>query len=146
MKYLLLNFKKKIIFVAKYIRQMKPKLILLSLLVMLLATSCFDLSSILNANIYLYGTEWSNEDEAQGLKFYDDDSVLFFWEFGREPGTFEYNLDEKYIKLNSVTVTTLGETSEFTGAQILEDGETMKLYWHKLGGKENYYMLLYKRR
>ena len=109
---------------------------------LLLFTSCWGL---LNDNYQLYGSEWSTEDTAQGLKFYNDDSVLFFWELGRQAGTYDYNASIGIVELSGLHVTLLGETAEFTAAEVFNDG-TMKLYWHYLGQSENYYTLLYKRR
>ncbi len=124
------------------------KKILAFVIATLSLTSCLGLlldATEENDNKQLYGSEWSTEDQSQGLKFYKDDSVLFFWTYGRGSGTFEYDSSTKYIEFTNFSMTAEGQTSEFPAAQILEDG-TMKLYWHYLGKAENYYMILIKRR
>lgn len=118
---------------------------ILLLVVSLLATSCLGALLDSNDNAKLYGTEWSTESETQGLKFYSDDSVLFFYSSGRGSGTFDYNASTGYVELKSLSVTNGGKTTYFTSGEIKEDG-TMELNWHNLGESKNYYMVLYKRR
>ena len=111
----------------------------------LVMTSCLGPVETVNENKQLYGSEWSTEDESQGLKFFDDDSVLFFWTYGRGSGMFQYESRTGYIALKNLSMTVDGKTSEFDAAQVLEDG-TMKLYWHYLGESKSYYMILIRRR
>lgn len=118
---------------------------ILLLVVSLLATSCLGALLGSNDNAKLYGTEWSIENETQGLKFFSDDSVLYFYPYGRCSGTFDYNASTEYIELQSLSVTYNGKTTYFTSCEIKEDG-TMELNWHNLGESKNYYMVLYKRR
>lgn len=122
--------------------------VLLLVIISLLATSC--LSALLDAagndNAKFYGSEWSTEKEAEGLKFYKDDSVLYFCEGGiTASGTFKYYPSEKIIEFDGLTAKFTYFISEMTYAEVVSDTE-MKLHWHELGKSEGYYMVLYKRR
>ncbi len=118
--------------------------VIVSMLILALTcTSC--VSGLFNSNYELYGTEWSNEDNSEGLKFYNDDTVVYYYILGQRTGTFDYSSLSGYIEFSGLRVTFMGETAEFTSAEILEDG-SMKVYWHKLGLSDNYFMFMYRRR
>ena len=109
-------------------------------------TSCLNaLLGTLNDNAQLYNTEWSAADEKEGLKFFNDDSVLFFNQYTRGAGTFEYDASTGYITFTNLSATMGSMTAEFPGAKIEDDG-SMSLYWHELGRSQNYYEVLYRRR
>lgn len=121
---------------------------LLPLTILLLSiASCSEIENVVpqNDNAVFYGSEWSTEDETEGLKFFEDNSVLFFHPSGRGAGTFKYDKQSGSITLYNLSTTISGKTAEFTSAIMQSDG-TMKLYWHVLGASDNYYMVLYKRR
>gem|GEM_PF-4550718 len=52
-------------------------------------SSCLPIS--FNDNYVLYGSEWSDENEEEGLKFFKDDTVLFFSPYCRESSSYEYD-------------------------------------------------------
>lgn len=124
---------------------MKQRITKIVLLLGMLACciSCFPLS--LNDNAVLYGTEWSDEKEEEGLKFFKDDSVLFFSPYGRVGGKFEYNSSTGEITLDNEMVLNFPSfTGVISGAVI--DGEVLYMVWHKLGQSETFYATYYKRR
>lgn len=125
---------------------------LLSLCVVLFAaSSCLPLSvdtAEKNDNAELYGTEWSNDTQENGLKFYKGDKVLFFAAYISQPtGTFEYDASSGNIVFEGLTVVEASRTTEFSGATIEKDDNTkMKVYWHELGKTESHYYYMYRRR
>lgn len=110
-----------------------------------LLTSCLG-SSVVNDNARLYNTEWSNGEENEGLKFFSDNSVLFYSELGtRAIGSFDYDASSKVITFNGLTVMFTHLSGEITSADLLQDG-AMKMYWHELGKSTDYFEILYQRR
>ena len=88
----------------------------------------------------LANTEWATSDGTQGLKFYEDYSVLFFSQIKYGSGTYSIDGDVVYLKNLSVVVGYT--TSEFTKCTI--EGDQIKLDWHVIGERDNYYMMLTK--
>ena len=124
------------------------KRFVLFITILLTVSSCLPLTydnTPSNDNAKLYGTEWSTESEGEGLKFFKDDSVLYFSAYNRAASTFVYTEKDGYIVFDDLHADFPSFTSEMPMAQMLEDG-TMKLYWHELGKSANYYMILYRRR
>lgn len=124
-------------------KTMKKALIFLSTICFFLLGACT--KSELNDNKSLYDSEWSTSSEEEGLKFYNDDSVLYFSTYGAGSGTFEYNAKTGAIEFDGLSASFPSFISVMPGAQIQSDG-TMWLYWHELGKSANYYMVLYRRR
>lgn len=124
---------------------MKRLLILIASI--LLVSSCFPLvdDTPKNDNYKLYNTEWSTESQQEGLKFFKDDSVMYFSSYNKASSTYEYSESDHYIIFDNLIATFPSFTSEMPLAEMQADG-TMKLYWHELGKTENYYMILYRRR
>ena len=117
-------------------------------LAMFMMSSCLEdlLDSEVNDNAPFYGSEWSTEKEAEGLKFYKDDSVLYFCEGGiTASGTFKYYPSEKIIEFDGLTVKFPSLITEMTYSEV-DSSSQMKLHWHELGKSQGYYMVLYKRR
>lgn len=130
---------------SKVLIQSVTKLALIASL-LFTATSC--LSALLgshNDNSKLYNTEWSTDNEEEGLKFFNDNSVLFFNSYTRGAGKFEYDAESGFITFTNLSATMGTTTCEFPGAKVEKDG-SMSLYWHYLGKSENYYEVLYRRR
>lgn len=98
-----------------------------------------------NDNAILYDTEWSTDDEVEGLKFYKDNSVMYFSGKFRGKGSFEYDAANQYISFEGLEVYFTSFTAVEDHARILEDG-SMKLFWHAMGESKGYYEILYKRR
>lgn len=99
-----------------------------------------------NDNVEFYDTEWSSSDKSEGLKFYDDNTVLEFVSSGyRGTGTFEYFKDMKWIKFHNLETFFPTYTTVTTSAFVQDDG-SLKVVWHKLGEDKNYYVMMYKRR
>jgi len=99
-----------------------------------------------NDNAEFYDTEWSSSDKSEGLKFYDDNTVLEFVSSGyRGTGTFEYYKDMKWIKFHNLETFFPTYTTVTTSAFVQDDG-SLKVVWHKLGEDKNYYVMMYKRR
>lgn len=120
---------------------------LAAILLLFTLSSCTGLLSEpmkVNDNAVLYGTEWSNEKKEEGVKFYKDNSVLFFAGGVRNKGTFEYDASTKYITFEGGELYFSSWTCVNTGAYLVDDN-TMKLYWHPLGEDEKYQQTLYKR-
>lgn len=120
---------------------MKKLLLLIAATCAILFTSCFPIET--DDNDLLVNSEWTTKDSTQGLKFFDNGKVLFFWTIANGTGTYSYDASTQYIIFSNFTLTAQGVISEFTSAEILGD-DTMKLYWHEVGNSENYYMMLYK--
>ena len=101
-----------------------------------------------NDNAELYGSEWSNDTQENGLKFYKGDKVLFFASYISQPtGTFEYDASSGNIVFEGLTVVEESRTTEFSGATIDKDDNTkMKVYWHELGKTDSYWYYMYRRR
>lgn len=97
-----------------------------------------------NDNAVFYGTEWSNEKKAEGVKFYKDNSVLFFASGVRSKGTFQYDASTKYMTFEGGELYFSSWTCVNTGAYLVDDN-TLILYWHPLGEDEKYQQTLYKR-
>lgn len=116
-------------------------------------TSCTGLlpettSAKVNDNAKFYGTEWSTDDMKEGLKFYNDNTVMYFSGPYRGTGTFKYypNItDYGYIEFNDLEVFFSSFTAVEDCAYMKEDG-SMKLCWHAMGEDKGYYEILYKRR
>ena len=121
------------------------QIVLLITCFILQLSSCSSLFEPANDNAQLYGSEWSTSSEDEGLKFYKDNSVLYFSSYNRGSGMFEYDAASGIIIFDGLSATFPSFTSEMPGAEILDD-VTMKLYWHELGKSANYYMILYRRR
>lgn len=118
------------------------------LVISLLTTSCLGaiLDAAENDNATLYGTEWSTEKQTEGLKFYKDNTVLYFSSSGgNKTGSFDYDSSSKYIEFEGLTIIMQYLSAEITGAS-LESDTSMKVYWHELGKSEGFYMMMYKRR
>ena len=99
-----------------------------------------------NDNAELYYTEWSTDNNSEGLKFYDDDTVLYFSTgYMTKTGTFEYDASNKSIYFRGLVAQYPSFTSEMTWAEMISKNK-MHLHWHELGKSEGYYMVLYKRR
>lgn len=117
------------------------------LLFLAVTSSCTDLLSEpvkANDNAIFYGTEWSNEKKAEGVKFYKDNSVLFFASGVRSKGTFQYDASTKYMTFEGGELYFTSWTCVNTGAYLVDDN-TLILYWHPLGEDEKYQQTLYKR-
>ncbi len=123
-----------------------------------LLSSCLNLAGLVddtpkNDNTELYNTEWSNSDRSEGLKFYNDDTVLSFAGGSRSKGTFDYTVFSSVTETGAIGYMTFEGlenyfstyTTVIDAASILEDG-TMKLYWHIMGEEKGYYQILYQRR
>ena len=123
-----------------------------------LLSSCLNLPGLedntpINDNAELYNTEWSNKDKSEGLKFYNDDTVLSFAGGSRSKGTFDYTVFSSVTETGAIGFMTFEGlenyfstyTTVIDAASILEDG-TMKLYWHIMGEEKGYYQILYQRR
>lgn len=127
------------------------KRLLLSLSFVLIAiTSCTGLlpetaPAKVNDNAEFYGTEWSTDDQKEGLKFYNDDTVLYFAGSYRGKGTFKYDASLKYMTFDNLEVFFSSFTAVEDCAFLLDDG-SLKLCWHAMGEDKGYYEILYKRR
>lgn len=110
---------------------------------LLITSSCVSL--LFNDNSILYNTEWSVANESEGLKFYNDNSVLYFATGVRGTGRYNYSSSDNIITFENLSANFPYFTAEFQYAELI-DSNTMKLWWHQLGSSENYYELLYKRR
>ena len=120
---------------------MKKLLLIVAAIFAISFTSCLPIET--DDNYLLVNSEWSTKDLSQGLKFFDNGKVLFFWTHANGTGTYSYNADSQYIIFSNFTIASQGVISEFTSAEVLGD-DTMKLYWHDVGDPKNYYMMLYK--
>lgn len=129
---------------------MKAFKVLLATLTVLLTVSCLggiaDVTEVpTNDNAVFYGSEWSVDKQNEGLKFYSDNTVLYFSaSAGNKTGSFTYNKSSAYISFDGLTIIQ-SPSAEITGASVISDN-SIKVYWHKLGQSENYYMMMYKRR
>ena len=122
---------------------MKRFILLLS--VLLAISGCFPDDTTKNDNAEFYDTEWSINDKSEGLKFYNDDSVLLFSGGYRGTGSFTYYKDEKWISFDNLELFFPSYTTITTSAFVQDDG-SLKVIWHKLGEDKNYYQIMYKRR
>ena len=100
-----------------------------------------------NPNEIFYGTEWSTASQNEGLKFFKDNSVLFFSNNAHvtKTGSFQYSPENNWITLEGLTITTITPASEFHDAE-LTSSTTMDVYWHEIGKTKGYVTELYKRR
>lgn len=121
------------------------------LVLTLLLASCTGLSDMKqpNDNAIFYNTEWSTNDNTEGLKFFSDDTVMYFAKNETKTGTFKYyppdeSIDVGLISFDGLTLTG-NPPAEITTAG-LETTTSLKVIWHKLGESKNYYMMMYKRR
>lgn len=121
---------------------MKKRVLLIFIMtVVAVFTSCFPIET--DDNELLENTEWATRDHSQGLKFFNNGQVVFFWTYANGSGSYIYNASSQHVTFTNLTIVSQGIISEFTSAEILGDG-TMKLYWHDVGNPENYYMILYR--
>lgn len=112
----------------------------------LVISGCSPDNTSKNDNSEFYNTEWSTSDRKEGLKFYDDNTVLEFASSGyRGKGTFDYVKDLQWIKFHNLETFFPTYTTVTTSAFIQEDG-SLKVVWHKLGEDTNYYEVMYQRR
>ncbi len=126
---------------------MKRITTVIAILFLFILPSCTDLLSEpvkANDNAIFYGTEWSNEKKAEGVKFYKDNSVLFFASGVRSKGTFQYDASTKNMTFEGGELYFSSWTCVNTGAYLVDDN-TLILYWHPLGEDEKYHQTLYKR-
>ena len=116
--------------------------VLVWICLLLICSSCLPLT--LNDNYTLYGTEWSDVNEEEGLKFFKDDTVLFFSPYTKSSSTFEYDESNGKVTFGSFVVSFPSFTGEITSAVI--ENSTLYMIWHKIGQSEEFYATYYKRR
>lgn len=104
--------------------------------------SCLPIS--FNDNEELYGSEWSSDAEDEGLKFFNDDSVLFFSTSCRAGSKFEYYKSTGKVSFDNFIVSFPSFTAEITEALI--ENNDLYMSWHKLGESESFYATYHKRR
>ena len=110
---------------------------------LLIASSCTPVVN--NDNEILYGTEWSIEDESEGVKFLKDDTVLFFSTIDNASGTFEYKAERGIVNFDGLVILGAGTSAEFTQGIMMEDG-SMYLIWHPIGSSDTFKEQVFKRR
>ena len=111
--------------------------------VLVFATSCLG-KFVTNDNAELYGTEWSDSDQTEGLKFLKGDSVVYFSPYCRATAHFDYDKSTGNIVFDDIVANYTNFTAIITNATI--KGNTIYVAWHKLGGADNYYMTFTRRR
>ena len=98
-----------------------------------------------NDNSQLYGSEWSSQDETEGVKFFKDDTVLFFTTGVTASGTFEYDKTNGVVSFDGLVIIDGALSAEFTQGYMVDD-KSMYLIWHPIGRSDTYRELVYKRR
>ena len=108
----------------------------------LTCSSCLPLT--LNDNNELYGTEWSDEKEEEGLKFFKNNTVLFFSPYTNSSSTFEYNKSTGEIQFGDFMVKFPSFSGEITSAVV--ENATLYMIWHQIGQTQECYATYYRRR